>query len=841
MLMLRLSARAISSFISALALLLAPSLAVAQSTGTIEGTVVQDGIGDPLPGANVFIDDQDLGAATAADGSFIIRGVEPGTVMLTASVLGFEAAQQAATVRAGETTTVAFRLMERPLEISELIVERVMLTGGQSGLDDVPGAAHYIGPRELETFSYNDVHRVLQGVPGVYVQEEDGYGLRPNIGLRGTGAERSSKITVMEDGVLAAPAPYAAPSAYYFPTVGRMQGVEVRKGSSQIKYGPYTTGGALNLISTQVPSTFTGRVNVLAGSDQGRTLHASVGDSYDNVGFLAEAYQARTDGFKTLTGFANADAGLDYSTGFNKQDYLAKLRVNTDADAAVYQALTVKLSQTLETSNETYLGLTDSDFAARPYTRYAGSQEDVMNTEHRQIQLRHVIRPADFIDVTTTAYRNTFQRNWYKLDDVRASTGGDDVGIGAILANPDTYADELAIIKGQPSPNDNALEVKNNNREYYSQGIQTAIGLRFETPGIEHELEIGGRLHQDEIDRFQWINEYSMEAGGVMQLTREGTPGTESNRVTTAEAIATYGQYRLTIGDLQVVPGLRYEHITIARNEYGTDTPAGRSRTAAPVASRTNTVDVLMPGVGVNYQWTTALSTFAGVHKGFAPPGSSPDTEPEQSVNYEVGARYRSPGLRLQSVVFFNDYSNLLGRNLAAVGGDASGELFNGGDVNVLGAELSAGYDFGVAAGTQFSLPAEVSYTLTNATFQTAFESEYGPWGTVESGDELPYLPQHQLAARVGIDGWHGLGLTLNGKYVSAVRTTAGQGNLVDGQHIDGHLVLDVSANYDVTRFATVFASIQNLTDTTYAVARRPAGLRPGLPRTLRLGVQASF
>ena len=196
----------------------------------------------------------------------------------------------------------------------------------------------------------------------------------------------------MEDGVLAAPAPYAAPSAYYFPTAGRMQAVEVRKGSSQIKYGPYTTGGALNLVSTQIPTEFSGRVNVLAGSEQERVLHAHAGDSGENFGLLAETYQIRTDGFKNLTGFNNADAGFDYDTGFNKANYLAKLRVNTDDDARVYQALTLKVGQTEETSNETYLGLTEADFDDRPYARYAGSREDVMNTEHQQIQARHFLR-----------------------------------------------------------------------------------------------------------------------------------------------------------------------------------------------------------------------------------------------------------------------------------------------------------------------------------------------------------------------------------------------------------------------------------------------------------------
>jgi outer membrane receptor protein involved in Fe transport len=31
---------------------------------------------------------------------------------------------------------------------------------------------------------------------------------------------------------------------------------EILKGGSQIQYGPYTTGGAINMVSTQIPDVF---------------------------------------------------------------------------------------------------------------------------------------------------------------------------------------------------------------------------------------------------------------------------------------------------------------------------------------------------------------------------------------------------------------------------------------------------------------------------------------------------------------------------------------------------------------------------------------------------------
>ena len=82
----------------------------------------------------------------------------------------------------------------------------------------IVGSGAWISFAKLQKLNQPDINKVIQTIPGINVRDEEGFGLRPNIGLRGTPVNRSAKITLMEDGILMAPAPYSDPSAYYFPT-----------------------------------------------------------------------------------------------------------------------------------------------------------------------------------------------------------------------------------------------------------------------------------------------------------------------------------------------------------------------------------------------------------------------------------------------------------------------------------------------------------------------------------------------------------------------------------------------------------------------------------------------
>ncbi len=801
-----------------LGMALASGVAAAQ-TGALDGTVRDAATDEPLSDVTVTVEGLGMIAATDRQGRYRLAAVPVGEYTIRFSLLGYAVLRERVRVAAAANPVLDVALPVRAVQLRPVtvIMDRTRLVGDRSRLRDLPGSAHVLDRAQVEDPRnlYDDVGAMLRQIPGINVQEEEGYGLRPNIGLRGTGVERSSKVTLMEDGVLIAPAPYTAPAAYYFPVAGRMEGIEVRKGSSQIKYGPLTVGGAVNFVSSSIPDEFTLFGEAGAGGDNTRKLHARAGDSYDNFGWLAEAYQLRTSGFKAL------DGGGD--TGFDVEDYLVKLRVNVNPAAPVYQEVELKLGYTDGRSNETYLGLTEDDFRSDPIRRYAASQRDVMDTEHHQIQARHFLRPARWLDVTTTVYHNEFARNWYKLQSI------DGTSISEVLNRPGDFADELAVLRGGASDPD-ALRVRANNREYYAQGGQTQIGLRF-GGRIRNEFEVGVRYHRDEEDRFQHEDAYQM-MNGTMVLTAAGDPGSQTNRVSDAAAWAVFVQHTLSAGPLTVTPGVRLEDIEFTRTDYATDDP---ERTTPTV--RENRVTAWIPGVGVSYALRPALTVFGGVHRGFGPPGpgAAPETEAERSVNYELGARTRLRRVEAELVGFYSDYQNTLGRATLATGETGTGELFNGGAVRVVGAEMAVSAD--VLIDDTYALPVQFSYTYTRATFETSFESDFEPWGEVEAGDRLPYLPEHQLFASAGVKHprW---GASLSATYTGEMRTVAGAGDPIPTEATDRVLVLSLAGELNIASRSSVFVAVQNLADERYVVARRPAGARPGLPRTLLAGVR---
>jgi Fe(3+) dicitrate transport protein len=705
----------------------------------------------------------------------------------------------------------------------EVTIEVVEIIGSQEDAKEIAGSASVITEEELEVYEYTDIHKILSNVPGVNFRPEEGYGLRPNISIRGTYADRSGKVTLMEDGVLIAPAPYAASSAYYFPTAGRIAGVEVLKGPAAISQGPYTIGGAINLISTPIADESGGLINQELGQDgTSRThLHYSVVDT--QVALLVESHTWDTDGFDSIK-------GSDADTGFDKDDIVVKLRISSDPSLdGIYHELNIKYQDSDESSDQSYVGLADADFRKDAHSRYGLSAYDNMDNNHETTSFNYV---ADFgnLELSATMYDNDFARNWFKVDKIdNNKVYGHGNGINNIIAAANAgEATASAILNGT---NAEAIEIKlkNNNRAYTSEG--TDLKLQYTTNN--QSLTIGYRDTEDTEDRFQvyatadWLN------GQLGALTVGSDPGYSSNnRLTAAKATAFYINEEINYGALTVNLGYRSEDWEISQDRY-VDAARSAIATDKGYPKQLSDSDNSLMGFGASYEVNDTTQLFLGFHEGFTPTGGGAD--PEEADNLEIGVRYTNDDSYFEAVYFDTDYRNMFGECTASGGATGSceiGDSFNAGEASISGFELVAQTEMVSDSGTKY--PLSMVYTSTDASFDNTFDSDF--WGSVTSGMDIPDLPDSQLALQAGFETQTGL---RGSATYYAYGSTCSVASCAAGTSVDSYNVIDASLTKMISDQLDVYMVVENITDETDVVARAPKnGARAQKPRSFTVGVR---
>lgn len=703
------------------------------------------------------------------------------------------------------------------VEASPRVPETITIVGQGDQRSRVAGSAQAITQDELERLETNDIHQVLVRVPGVYVRGEDGYGLRPNIGMRGANSDRSAKVVLMEDGILLAPAPYSAPAAYFFPMTNRMVGVEVFKGPASIKSGPNTIGGAINLQSRGTPRAPTGFLDLSLGNYYTGKLHGYAGAGSPNWGVLLEGIRMQTEGFKELPSKAN--------TGFQKNEFVLSGRYNTSPSARVYHQVNAQIGYSTELSHETYLGLTREDFDKNPWQRYAASQLGRMEWTHMQAKVSYQLS-VDRFNLRATVYRRDFDRTWRHLNSFASGPSFND-----ILTHPQGREIELARLRGtEDILTSNNLRMGTNHRIFFSQGVDVVANLGFDTGVLGHMLNMGLRLHHDQVERKQTDDGYVMQ-GGVMQLDPSNQQDLSTDNRGASLAFAAYLQDELSWQSLLLTPGVRME---VIHREYENKLN-GLEETGSDI--------VFIPGIGAYYEVLPGVGLLGGVHKGFSPVAPGQDKrniKPESSINYELGTRAELPefGLSGELIGFFNDYSNITGECTYSSGGCSTANLndqYNGGTAFVYG--LEALLQAGLPITDDIAWRAEFNYTLTLSQFRSHFKSGFNQWGTVEKGFELPYIPVHQGHLGVGVFGpkWS-FDISVNG--ATAMRDQAGKGTPARDLRTDDYLVVDLQGHYDILEQLSAYVTVNNLLNTAYVASLRPYGVRPGLPFQLMVGLK---
>ncbi len=680
-------------------------------------------------------------------------------------------------------------------------------------LERSSGSGSQVSRTEIARAQPLSLTEVFRRVPGLNVRQEDGMGLRLNLGVRGLNPSRGRLVLVQEDGVPVVVSPYGEPELYYSTPIERVERVDLVKGHEMVLFGPQTVGGVVNLYTWAPPAREAWSVEADYGQRAYARGLARYGNAVGDVRYLVQVSHKQGDGFRAMP--------------FDATDLMAKVTFPTGRDGEA----TAKLTVYDESSHTTYVGLTQGMFQSDP-RRDSIAPSDVFGIRRYEVSLRHEQRLGANTTLRSTLFGTLLDLKIYQQDFDRDRAEGADyervVGTEGVVGSAIYFRPTRAL----------------RDRGYQVAGVEPQVEHRFATGSVDHRLVVGARAIADVARR---------------TLSRGARPDAEagdllSDDTTSILGLAGYVQDRISFGGkLLVTPGMRLERAYARRHARRVFTASSSNVDAAAndgLRGVPRDVDLqgrsastgLMPGLGFA-AGKPALNIFWGIHSGYSPPRVSQSITPtgqdtglsaERSMNYEIGARARPlRAVRLEATGFVIAFDNQLVSNNTLSG--SSAEFKNGGKTRHIGAEVTALAHLPRALSVPVDVDVSAQYTYVRSTFA----------GGAYEGNFVPYSPSHAVTATLDAEHASGFGAQASYSHVSA--QFADESNTVDpdvsGRSglIAGYGVLDLGVRYKHAPTGLSFHfTVKNALDEVYLSGRLPNGIFTSGFRQIGAGIKWS-
>jgi len=687
--------------------------------------------------------------------------------------------------------------------LKKATMPQIEVIGQQDRFVRIPGSAELINFRQIQNISQLSGNEVIRSVSGVHVVDEEGLGLRANIGIRGLDPDRSRTVLVLEDGVPVALNPYGEPELYYTPSMDRMVGMEILKGSGSILFGPQTFGGVINYLTANPPAVPTATAHIRGGEGGLFTGKFGYGTTYGNTGFQATYVRKQGE-----------NVGL---IDFGIHDFNTKVKLVLGEKSI----LGFKVGFYDEQSNSTYVGLTQSMYDSGNFYFEQLAPDDVLSIRRYSASatLDHYF--SENVRLKTTAFAYTTTRNWARQD----------------FDNIPVVGREYARVVGDASTPFGAIYFRNStgnrDRQFEVIGIEPKFSVNYLAGDLRNELDLGMRF----------LYEKAYEQFVIGSVNRPTSGPMRDDEIRSGQAFSAYTQNRVFISDnFTVTPGIRFEYFQYDREIYRLGNQEVNTKSSSEITE-------IIPGVGFNYKISENGSIYAGVHRGFGPPrtkdaissgGVAEDLDAERSWNYELGTRtnlHQSVGLDV--TVYFMDFSNQIIPVSESSGGLGTGltGLVNGGETSHMGLEAKLDVDLGQLLQSTTGLMFRTAATFASSEFSNDRFVTSGGQKVNVKGNTLPYAPEMMLNSRLDATFAFGLtlGLELNHvaeQYTDLLNSTNASSNGRIGL-LPSYTVLNGVIGYTIPGYesANINLSMKNITDERYIASRRPQGIRPGLAR----------
>lgn len=722
------------------------------------------------------------------------------------------------------------------IEIQSSIGDRTKLT---------PGTTNYIDRDKMDKSRGVTLGDVLEEIPGVISEVDDGDTRKGNFGIRGSHSRRSRKISVYEDYNPVNFAPYTDPTTHYIPPDERVAGIEVIKGSGQLTHGPQTMHGIINFLNHRPPKQGAGKIITSFGESNigpRQQYHIRYGRNFGKLGNWQGMFTRHDN-----RGHSRGDI-----VKFN--DYF----LNGDIDLSSNQKLAVTLNYNTEDSEYAEGGLGANQYYEDPYMGNMRKFDDTFEMDVVRTSIAHSYYHSESLKIDTNIYYNfVYRQRWSQSDN-------EDAGLVSRESISCTNAGTLVQLS---STNNAACGYKHSPRRYHTGGIETRFYKNTNFFGKENFLKYGAKFEFDKVERKMRRTGTDKKQTGN-QLAEDDAEFGASNEDAEVYALAFYLEDDIQLNEkLTVTPGLRSENYFFIHNDR--EKRDGNSSENSPNADNYTSYEydeyVVLPGLGFTYIANDFNQIYGGLHVGMSPPAVGDagyrqvsNLKAQKSYNFELGVInsnfQNNLGINFETAFFSTvEFDRPVKSSLRTSGTGST--LKNIGKTMITGIEFVADWDQSKYSKKQRNWFANINYSFTLPKLKTHQLGERDisndGSGVVVVDDvyenDIPFVSRHKGLLTVGYgvpDKWDvSTTFRYRGEYFSDIDNTKGLSLKGRWGQVDDHWVVNARANYTLDRWnnSKLYLSTSNLFDTVYIASVSAEGLKPGMGRSIMTGIEYNF
>jgi Fe(3+) dicitrate transport protein len=760
----------------------------------------------PLAAATVVLTNPCAVVKTDNNGHFIFNNLRAGNYTLVISSAGYRTDSIQFELK-DDNDTLTVLLHQNSRQLDTVTINSLQAKTGFTRLKDVEGTAIYAGKKTevivlkdlVGNKATNNTRQVYAKVAGLNIWENDVAGLQLAIGGRGLSPNRVANFNTRQNGYDISADALGYPESYYTPPVEAVERIEIVRGAASLQYGTQF-GGMINFRMLHGSDTerFSLTTRLTGGSFSFFNTSTTAGGTAGNLNYLVFCQHKSGNGWRPNSEF-NANTGY----------------------AAISYKLRSAISVTMQYTHMDYLqhqpgGLTDKDFEADPHQ--------------------------------STRARNWFKVNWNLgavLFDYQISNSLHfNNRLFGLAAERDALGVLTFINRADDGISDRNLYIDH----YRNWGNESRLLYQYNAGKIVSTALAGLRYYQGHTDRQQGFGNNGSTANrgdfnftpvyGRDTLKYSSYTFPEHNLTLFAENI-----FRLT-DRFNIIPGVRFEQIaTTAKGSYTNALFDGAGNIILQdkkTDNKENKRSFLLAGIGATYNVRPNIQLYANFSQNYKAINFNDlrtlnlnlqvdsALKDEKGYSADLGIR-KSRGIFNYDInVFLINYDNKIGTRLSS---DSTGTYTYNLRTNVarsvhLGLESYAEMDLWKlwrGAESKTSLAIFSNCSLISAKYISSDRSI--------DGRQVEFVPG--LMAKAGLSFRRKkLAASYQFSYTASQFTDATNAsftaNAIDGG-IPSYIIMDLSADYQLSKKWSFSASINNLANAVYFTRRADSYPGPGI------------